>query len=238
MELGVSAYRCENYSCPNKAAYLCHRCKNERYCSTECHRVQHKEHQWRRYECARIEAVLTTTSLKCEAVLTATSLKLKALLQQKPKRVRKPKPQVKYKPEDALPIDVSARISNVIDRKSEPRRPCFELSCLKSSAPLQCHRCKKAWYCNITCQTKHAHFHKAVCIPFELSTDGLLNQSAAEHVADHKVSRLCYNRKCRKPASVMCDTCKSAWYCRKECQKSHRKAHKSVCVAAEFDTGS
>jgi hypothetical protein len=35
---------------------------------------------------------------------------------------------------------------------------------------------------------------------------------------------------CNKEASKKCGKCKKVWYCSRECQTSHWKLHKSVCL--------
>jgi len=35
---------------------------------------------------------------------------------------------------------------------------------------------------------------------------------------------------CGKPATQRCSKCKQAWYCSRDCQLRHWKAHKAVCA--------
>ena len=93
------------------------------------------------------------------------------------------------------------------------------LNCKKMhSNPCVCMGCKKAYYCNETCQHEHWDYHWIDC-----------KEQPIEASPRHQLAiRACAN--CKEIGKMVCCGCFITQYCNKMCQSIDWKNHKETCL--------
>jgi hypothetical protein len=103
----------------------------------------------------------------------------------------------------------------------------------------QCKNCKEEFYCSQRCQRKDWKVHEVACRQVGVEKQMKREVETSEKSTNTEIPLMPNTRKkqsckvCNKEQTVnlACKQCKSVVYCSKNCQKSHWRQHKQICVA-------